>query len=108
MNPYRLCPSSSDRCQLKCDDFEQQSKDYTSQYTSLEKDKNDIIEYLKHSLLEKEDEAEDLYLKLEAQGQAAEKDKEALQLEHAQKNQELQERIEELRGETKRLGETER
>ncbi|XP_034451331.1 cilia- and flagella-associated protein 157-like [Hippoglossus hippoglossus] len=103
LNQIQYLTDQLERYQLKCDDFEQQSKDFTSQYCSLEKDKNDIADYLKRSLLEKEDEVEELYVKLETQRQAAGKDKDALQLEHAQMNQELRERIEELSGENKRL-----
>ncbi|XP_069379055.1 cilia- and flagella-associated protein 157 isoform X2 [Paralichthys olivaceus] len=89
--------------QLKCDDLEQQKKDFMSQYSSLETDKKDIVEYLKHSLLEKEDEVDELSARLESQRQAAEKDRDALQLQHAQMSQELQERIEELSGENRML-----
>ncbi|XP_047197215.1 cilia- and flagella-associated protein 157 [Hippoglossus stenolepis] len=103
LNQIQYLTDQLERYQLKCDDFEQQSKDFTSQYCSLEKDKNDIADYLKRSLLEKEDEVEELYVKLETQRQAAGKDKDALQLEHTQMNQELRERIEELGGENKRL-----
>ncbi|XP_062239399.1 cilia- and flagella-associated protein 157 [Platichthys flesus] len=104
LNQIQYLTDQLERNQLKCDGLEQQSKDFTSQYSSLEKDKNDIVDYLKRSLLEKEDEVDQLYEKLETQRQTAAKDKDALQLEDDQMKQELQERIEELSGENKRLG----
>ncbi|XP_053277088.1 cilia- and flagella-associated protein 157 [Pleuronectes platessa] len=104
LNQIQYLTDQLERNQLKCDGLEQQSKDFTSQYSSLDKDKNDIMDYLKRSLLEKEDEADELYEKLETQRQTAAKDKEALRLEDDQMKQELQERIEELSGENKRLG----
>ncbi|XP_060927936.1 cilia- and flagella-associated protein 157-like [Limanda limanda] len=103
LNQIQYLTDQLERYQLKCDDLELQRKDFSSQFSSLEKDKNDIADYLKRTLLEKEDEVDELYVKLEAQRQTAAKDKDAVQLEHAQINQELQERIEELSGENKRL-----
>lgn len=78
------------------------------QHSALEKEKKDIVEYLKRSLLEKEDEVEELSERLESQQQAADKDSDALQLQHSQLTQELQDQIEELTKENTALGETER
>ena len=75
-----------------------------SQYSTLEKEKKDIVEYLKRSLLEKEDEVDALAEQLESQRQAADTDRDALQLQHAQLRQELQDRIEELDAENTTLG----
>lgn len=97
----------SSRYQLKCDQLEKQQKDFDSQYSSLEKEKKDIVEYLKRSLLEREDEVNMLTEQLESQRQAADKDRDALQLQHDQLRQELQERIEEVNKENTTLGETE-
>ncbi|KAI3371951.1 hypothetical protein L3Q82_006825 [Scortum barcoo] len=96
-----------ERYQLKCDQLERQRKDLNSQYSTLEKEKKDIVEYLKRSLLEKEDEVDELTEHLESQRQAADKDKDALQLQHSQLRQELRDQIEELTTENTKLGETE-
>ncbi|XP_029366201.1 cilia- and flagella-associated protein 157-like [Echeneis naucrates] len=92
----RYLTEQLERYQLKCDDLERQKTDMTHQHSVLEKDKMDIVEYLKRSLLEKEDEVEELSEHLENQRQAADKDRDALQLQHNQLKQELQDQIEEL------------
>lgn len=99
------CPSFPTRYQLKCDQLERQKKDLNSQFSALENEKKDIVEYLKHCLLEKEDEVDELTERLERQRQAADKDRDALQLQHSQLRQELQDQIEELTAENKTLGE---
>lgn len=96
----------SSRYQLRCDQLERQLKDLNSQFNVLEKEKRDIVEYLKHSLLEKEDEVEELTERLGSQGQAADKDRDILQLQHSQLRQELQDQIEELRAKNETLGES--
>ncbi|XP_040898799.1 cilia- and flagella-associated protein 157 [Toxotes jaculatrix] len=85
-----------ERYQLKSDELERQKKDLNLQYNVLEKEKKNIVEFLKRSLLEKEDEVEELSERLESQQQAADKDRDALQLQHSQLRQELQVRIEKL------------
>lgn len=50
---------------------------------------------------------DELTEQLESQRQAADKDREALQLQHAQLRQELQDQIEELNAENTTLGKTE-
>lgn len=99
-------PLPPSRYQLKCDQLERQKKDLNSQFSALEEEKKDIVEYLKRSLLEKEDEVDELTERLESQRQAADKDRDALQLQHSQLRQGLQDRIEELTAENETLGET--
>ncbi|XP_035513720.1 cilia- and flagella-associated protein 157-like [Morone saxatilis] len=92
-----------ERYQLKCDQLERQKKDLNSQCSTLEKEKKDIVEYLKRSLLEKEDEVDELTERLESRQRAADKDRDLLQLQHAQLRQELQQQIEELTAENTTL-----
>uniref|UniRef100_A0A8D3C012 Cilia- and flagella-associated protein 157 n=1 Tax=Scophthalmus maximus TaxID=52904 RepID=A0A8D3C012_SCOMX len=84
---------------LKCDELEKQKKDSDSHCAALEKEKKDIVDYLKHSVLEKEDEAQELSERLESQRQASDQAREALRLQHERLRQELRARIEELTGE---------
>lgn len=71
----------------------------------LENEKKDIAEYLKRSLLEKEEEVDELTERLESQRQAADEDREARQLLHSGLIQELQNRFNELATENGTLGE---
>nr|XP_020441575.1 uncharacterized protein C9orf117 homolog isoform X2 [Monopterus albus] len=83
------------RYKLKNDELERQKKVLNTQYHTLEEEEKDTVEYLKRSLLEKEDEADKLTECLESQRQAADKDRDALQLQHSQLK-ELQGRLKEL------------
>ncbi|XP_071340021.1 cilia- and flagella-associated protein 157-like [Trachinotus anak] len=103
LTQIRYLNDQLERYQLKCDELEKQKKDLNSQYSELEKEKRDIVEYLKRSLLEKEDEVEELSESLGSQRKAADKDRDALQLQHSQLRQELQDRIEELTKENETL-----
>uniref|UniRef100_A0A3Q3X8Z4 Cilia- and flagella-associated protein 157 n=1 Tax=Mola mola TaxID=94237 RepID=A0A3Q3X8Z4_MOLML len=103
--PQSILHLFSSRYQQKCDELERQVKDLTSQFSTLETEKKDVVEYLKRSLLVKEDEVDELTERLEGQQLAANKDREALQLQHSQQRQELQDRIEELTAENETLGE---
>ncbi|XP_062273909.1 cilia- and flagella-associated protein 157 [Scomber scombrus] len=85
-----------ERYQLKCDELEKQRKDFDAQYNTLEKEKKDIVQYLKRALLEKEDEVDELSERMQSQRQAAEKDRDALQLQHSQLRQELQDHNDKL------------
>ncbi|XP_056232195.1 cilia- and flagella-associated protein 157-like [Seriola aureovittata] len=103
LTQIRYLNEQLERYQLKCDELERQKRDFNSQYSALEKQKKDIVEYLKCSVLEKEDELEELSERLESQRQAADKDRDALQLQHSRLRQELQDRIEELTKENRTL-----
>ncbi|XP_044188709.1 cilia- and flagella-associated protein 157 isoform X2 [Thunnus albacares] len=85
-----------ERCQLKCGELEKENKKFVSQYKTLETDKNDIIEYLKHSKAATEKEVEKLSEQLESQQKVAEQDREALKMQHSQLTQELQDQMSEL------------
>ncbi|KAM7415659.1 hypothetical protein PAMA_017947 [Pampus argenteus] len=96
LTQIRYLNEQLERYQLKCDELEKQRKDLNSQYSVLEKEKKDIVQYLKRSLLDKEEEVEELSERLESQGEAADKDRDALQLQHSQQRQQLQEQNDEL------------
>ncbi|KAK2838070.1 hypothetical protein Q5P01_015282 [Channa striata] len=85
-----------DRYQVKSDELGKQNEALKAQCSLLEKEKKDVAEFLKRSLLEKEDEVDELTERLDGQRQAAEKERDALQLQHQQLRQELLQRIEEL------------
>uniref|UniRef100_UPI0037E91A0B cilia- and flagella-associated protein 157 n=1 Tax=Semicossyphus pulcher TaxID=241346 RepID=UPI0037E91A0B len=92
-----------ERYQLKCDQLEVQKKDLNSQHTVLEKEKKDIVEYLKRSLLEKEDEVDELTERLESQRQAADQERDVLQLQLSQLRKEFQDRSDQLTAESMTL-----
>ncbi|XP_039659773.1 cilia- and flagella-associated protein 157-like isoform X2 [Perca fluviatilis] len=92
-----------ERYQLQCDELEQQNKDLASQYSALEKDKQDITEYLKHAVLGKDKEAEELAAQLESQQRIGQQDREARVLQQSQEVQELQDQIDELTSESRLL-----
>uniref|UniRef100_A0A673BUI0 Cilia- and flagella-associated protein 157 n=1 Tax=Sphaeramia orbicularis TaxID=375764 RepID=A0A673BUI0_9TELE len=91
------------RYQLKCDELERQKKDFSSQYNVLEKEKRDIVEYLKCSLLEKEEEVNMLHERLENERQTAQKEQDTLQQQHRLLIQELHHRNDELAAENMTL-----
>lgn len=95
----------SSRFQIKCTELEKQNKLLISQYNSLDTEKKDVTEYLKRTLSEKEDEADDLLQRLEAQRQAAVQEKQSLQLKHDKLRQELDAQINELNEKNAVLGE---
>ncbi|CAJ1069424.1 cilia- and flagella-associated protein 157 [Xyrichtys novacula] len=92
-----------ERYQQKNDKLEREENDLNAQLISLEKEKKDIIDYLKRSLLEKEEEVEELTERLASQQQAADQDRDAEQLQYSQLREELQDRIKELTAENKKL-----
>ncbi|KAM7391135.1 hypothetical protein PAMP_021849 [Pampus punctatissimus] len=96
LTQIRYLNEQLERYQLKCDELEKQRKDLNCQYSVLEKEKKDIVQYLKRSLLEKEEEVEELSERLESQREAADKDRDALQLQHSQQRQQLHECNDEL------------
>lgn len=94
------------RSQLKCDELEEQNRDLFSQYSALEKDKKDITDYLKRSVAVKEKKVDELEEQLESQRRAAERDREALNLQQNQQMQKLQEQISKLNSQSMTQGET--
>ncbi|XP_040011891.1 cilia- and flagella-associated protein 157-like [Xiphias gladius] len=103
LTQIRYLNEQLERYQLKCEELVRQKKDENSQYSALEKEKKDIVEYLKRTLLEKEDEVEELSERLETQQQTANKDRDALLLHYSQLRQGLQDRIKELTEENRTL-----
>ncbi|XP_031161807.1 cilia- and flagella-associated protein 157 [Sander lucioperca] len=103
LTQIRYLNEQLERYQPKCDQLERQKKDLNFQYSALEKEKKDIVEYLKRSLMKKEDEVDELTELLESQRQAADNDRDSLQLQHSLLRQELQDRIEELNAENTTL-----
>ncbi|KAM3611664.1 uncharacterized protein V6R79_022185 [Siganus canaliculatus] len=99
----RYVSEQMERCQLTCDELQKQKKNFDSKYSALEQEKKDIADYLKQSLLEREEEVDKLAKRLESQRQAAVEERDALNVQHCQLRQELQDQIEELKAENKRL-----
>ncbi|KAK9522142.1 hypothetical protein VZT92_018627 [Zoarces viviparus] len=85
-----------ERYQLKCDQHERQKKDLSSQYSSLEKEKEDVVDFLKRCVREKEAEADELTEQLESQRRAADEERGALLLQLGQLRKEHQDRTEGL------------
>ncbi|XP_061585880.1 cilia- and flagella-associated protein 157 [Cololabis saira] len=85
-----------ERYELKCAKLERQNTDLVSQLSTLEEDRKGIAEHLRHSLLEKDGEVEDLSEQLESLQKAFAQDRDALQLQHIQTRQQLQDQIQEL------------
>lgn len=83
-----------------------ENEDLSSQCSALENEKKDIVDYLKRSLLEKEEEVDELTEHLESQRQAAIEERDALQLRHSQLRQDLHDQIQELTTKNETLGET--
>ncbi|XP_031726478.1 cilia- and flagella-associated protein 157-like [Anarrhichthys ocellatus] len=96
LTQIRYLNEQVERYQLKCDQHERQKKDLSSQYSSLEKEKKDVVDFLKRSVLEKEAEADELTEQLESQRRAADEEREALLLQLGQLRKEHQDRTEGL------------
>uniref|UniRef100_A0A8C2WRL3 Cilia- and flagella-associated protein 157 n=1 Tax=Cyclopterus lumpus TaxID=8103 RepID=A0A8C2WRL3_CYCLU len=92
-----------ERYQLECGQQERQKKELNSRYGALEKEKNDIVDFLKRSVLEKEAEAEELTERLESRRRAAGEDGAALRLQLRELREELRGRVEELHAENATL-----
>ena len=90
------------RYQRKCDELELQMIDFTAQYNTLQKEKKDIVSFLKRSLAEKEDELTDLSERLESLEQAKNLE---MELQDRQLRQEFQESKDKLTSENAELGE---
>ncbi|XP_072243448.1 cilia- and flagella-associated protein 157-like [Leuresthes tenuis] len=96
LTQIRYLNEELERYQVKRDELERQNKDLLCQYSTLEKEKKDIVEYLKHALFEKEKQVDELSERLDSQRQAALQDRDALLLQHSQLTKELQDRTDEL------------
>nr|XP_040050733.1 cilia- and flagella-associated protein 157-like [Gasterosteus aculeatus aculeatus] len=89
--------------QLKCEQQERQTQDLSSRYSTLQKEKEDVVDFLKRSVLEKEAEAEQLEQQLESRRRVAEDDAEALRLQLAHLRTQLQDRTAGLQAENASL-----
>ncbi|XP_056274098.1 cilia- and flagella-associated protein 157-like [Pseudoliparis swirei] len=92
-----------ERYQLESDHQERRQKELISRYAALEKEKSDIVHFLKRSVLEKEVEAEELTEQLESQRRAAGEQEAALRLQLEELREELRGRVEELHQENTTL-----
>ncbi|XP_056232042.1 cilia- and flagella-associated protein 157-like [Seriola aureovittata] len=101
LTQIRFLDEQLERCQLKCDELDKQNKDLASLCSALGKDKDDIAQYLKHSVAAEERKLEELVERLERQQLDTEQEIEAMKL---QQRHELQERTEELNSESRIQG----
>ncbi|XP_031726391.1 LOW QUALITY PROTEIN: girdin-like [Anarrhichthys ocellatus] len=92
-----------ERCNLKYDELEKQNGDRTSRYGSLEKDKKNTTKNLKGLVVAKEKKVEELTEQLKSQPEANGLVKEALELQHSEKMEELQQRLDEHNSESEML-----
>lgn len=95
----------SHRFKLKCEELQQQQKDLTTKFEAFEEDKKDIVEFLKHSLMQLEDERDMLKEQLENLIEEIEKERESMQLQTLEMTKDLRERAEKLTAENEALGE---
>uniref|UniRef100_A0A3Q0S4X8 Cilia- and flagella-associated protein 157 n=1 Tax=Amphilophus citrinellus TaxID=61819 RepID=A0A3Q0S4X8_AMPCI len=94
-----------ERYQLKCDDLVRQKKDLLSQYSTLQQENREMLMHLETSQLKEEGEADELLQRLESERQAVGQERDALQLQHSQQRQELQDRVDKLIKENAALAE---
>lgn len=92
------------RYQHKCDELEVKEKDLSSKIDNVEKEKKDIILYLKGTLAQKEDELTDLTEILSRHQQAQEAERESFELQLSMLRHELQENKEKFTSENMALG----
>ncbi|XP_017288606.1 cilia- and flagella-associated protein 157 [Kryptolebias marmoratus] len=92
-----------DRFQLKCSELQKQNRTCVSESSRLQQEKQDIIEYLKHALTEKEEQLDELSEQLESQRRVADQNRAVLLLQHAQLKAEGQKQMDELQEENRKL-----
>ncbi|KAJ8006072.1 hypothetical protein DPEC_G00124460 [Dallia pectoralis] len=88
-----------ERYKHKCDELEVKQKDFFSKYSTVEKEKKDIVQYLKRTLAQKEEDIRDLSEQLEGLQQAKDADKNSFDLQLGQLHQEFQEKKDKLTSE---------
>lgn len=98
------CFVSFYRYQHKCDELEIHERDFNSKYSHAEKEKRDIVLYLKRAVAQKEDELSDLSERLISLNQSKEAEKETFELQLSQLRQEFQEVKDKLTSENIVLG----
>lgn len=92
------------RYQQKCDELEVQEKDLYSKINNVEKEKKDIVLYLKRTLAQKEGELMDLAETLSRHQQAQEAERESFELQLSLLRHQLQETKETFTSENMALG----
>ncbi|KAK7934476.1 hypothetical protein WMY93_005372 [Mugilogobius chulae] len=92
-----------ERCEQKCTELEVQKKDLNLKHNALEKEKADIVDFLKHSLLEKDEEVEKLSEQLDRVQQEAQREQEEMQRQHKLQMDQLHSRTDALTEENKTL-----
>ncbi|KAG9261822.1 cilia- and flagella-associated protein 157 [Astyanax mexicanus] len=80
-----------EKYQHKCDELEVRQKDFSTHYNNVEREKKDIVLYLKRSLAHKEDELSDLAEKLQALQIAKDAEKESFTMQLRTLRHEFQE-----------------
>ncbi|XP_051541886.1 cilia- and flagella-associated protein 157-like isoform X2 [Myxocyprinus asiaticus] len=81
-----------ERYQHKCDELEVQEKDLSSKIYNVEKEKKDIVLYLKRTIAQKEDDITELAEALSRHQQAQEAERESFELQLSLLRHELQEK----------------
>lgn len=84
--------------------MEVREKDFSSKFSHAEKEKRDIVLFLKRTVAQKEDELTDLSERLISLNQAKEAEKETFELQLSQLRQEFQEVKDKLTSENMVLG----
>ncbi|XP_056314707.1 cilia- and flagella-associated protein 157 [Danio aesculapii] len=92
-----------ERYQHKCDELEVQEKDLSAKINNVEKEKKDIVLFLKRTLAKKEDELNDLAETLSRHQQAQEAERESFELQLSVLRRELQENKEKYTSENMTL-----
>ncbi|XP_043966851.1 cilia- and flagella-associated protein 157-like [Gambusia affinis] len=85
-----------EKFQLQCDDLKEQKKDIILKSGALQKDTNDILEYLQHYLSVLERDEEELKAKVEKQLQGDRQKTESLEQLLSTERQELQDKLDQL------------
>ncbi|XP_076853900.1 cilia- and flagella-associated protein 157 isoform X2 [Brachyhypopomus gauderio] len=92
-----------EKYQHKCDELEVREKDFSTSYNNVEREKKDIVLYLKRSLAQKEEELSDLSEKLQALQIAKDTEKESSEMQMSILRHELQESKDKLTSENMAL-----
>ncbi|XP_072289979.1 cilia- and flagella-associated protein 157 [Eucyclogobius newberryi] len=86
----RFLSEKLERYEQKCEDLEAQKKDLNLKHVAREKEKADIVAFLKRSLLEKDEEADRLSERLDSAQQDAQRQREEMQQQHKLQLDQLQ------------------
>ncbi|XP_062873900.1 cilia- and flagella-associated protein 157 isoform X2 [Trichomycterus rosablanca] len=92
-----------EKYQHKCDELEIREKDFSATFKNVEREKNDIVRYLKRSLAQKEDELTDLSEKLQELQNAKDEEKKEYELQLSMLRHEFQKTKDKLTSENMAL-----